>query len=62
MMSMSSKLLRLKAADCFGVATDGSTDINNNPHFAVVATYCSNGKVYKELCCMKLMYSTTKKI
>ena len=50
----------LKSANVFSVALDESIDINNNPRLAVVARYCSNGKVHEELCYLKPTYSTTK--
>ena len=44
----------LKATNVFSI------DINDNPHLVVVARYCSNGEVHKELCCLKSMCGTTK--
>ena len=43
----------LKHGNVFSVALDESIDINDNPRLAIVARYCSNGKVYEELCCLK---------
>ena len=37
----------LKAANVFSISLYESTDINDNPHLAVVTRYCSNGEVPK---------------
>ena len=49
----------LKTENAFRIALDESIDINDNPRFAVVARYCCDGEVHKELCCLKLMYGST---
>ena len=48
-----------KTANVFSVALDESIDINDHPRLAVVATYCCDGEVNEELCCLKPMYGTT---
>ena len=50
----------LKAANVFSVALDKSIDINDNPRLAVIARYCSNGKVQEELCWLKPMHALIK--
>ena len=50
----------LKHANVFSVALDESININDNPRFAIVAKYFSNGEVHEELCCLKPMYGSTK--
>ena len=50
----------LKAANVFSVALDKSIDINDNPRLAVIARYCSNGKVQEELCWLKPMHALLK--
>ena len=49
----------LKCENVFSVALDESIDINDNPRLAIVARYCSNGKVHEKLYCLKPMYGTT---
>ena len=49
----------LKTANVFSVALNESIDINDNHRLAVVATYCCDGEVHEELCCLKPMYGTT---
>ena len=51
----------LKAANVF-VVVDKSININGNPRLAVVARYCSNGEIHEELCCLKPMHGTTRRI
>ena len=45
----------LKGTNVFSVALDESIDIYDNSRLAVVARFCSSGKVHKELCCLKHM-------
>ena len=49
-----------KAANAFSVALDKSVDIKDNPRLAVVARYCSNSEAHEKVCCLNLMYGTTK--
>ena len=51
--------IALKTANVFSVALYESIDINDSPHLAVVAKYCCDGEVHKELYCFKLMYGAT---
>ena len=43
----------------FSVAVDESTDVNEMPRVAIFARYCSSGKIFVELCCLKLLPETT---
>ena len=55
------QIVALKDANVFPITLDESIDINNSPHLAVVARYCSDGNLHEKLCCLKPMYGTTKR-
>ena len=50
----------LQSVNTFSVALDESVDINDIPRLAIIARYLSEDNVQKELCCLSLMYGSTK--
>ena len=50
----------LQSVNTFSVALDESVDINDIPRLAIIAPYCSDDNVQEELCCLSLMYGSTK--
>ena len=50
----------LQSVNSFSVTLDESVDINDIPRLAIIARYCSDDNVQEELCCLSLMYGSTK--
>ena len=54
------QIIGLKQAQAFSVALDESTDLDDLSRLGIIAQYIENNQTYEELCCLLLLYDTTK--
>ena len=54
------QIIGLKQAQVFCVALDENTDLDGLSRLGIIARYIENNQTYKELCCLLLLYDTTK--
>ena len=54
------QIIGLKQPQVFSVALDESTDLDDLSRLGIIARYIENNQIYEELCCLLLLYDTTK--